>query len=289
MKSLLRDLTPPLLWRTLQNGYRRLHGTRCEWERIPGGWEAAVRDARIKGWNVEGVLDTYREKWPTWVQRLEGSDPLALSHEAAADFYGARLPTITAGVYHNIVMSYAYALLRASRGRRCVRLLDWGGGIGHYYPLSRALAPDVEIDYHCKDVPLLAAHGQELFPEARFYSDESCLKRCYDLVLVSGSLHYSQDWESTLARLAGATGGYLYVTRLPMTVSAPSCVFVQRAYAYGYDTEYVGWCLNRDEFLAGATRAGLCLAREFVLGEEYQIRGQAEACVYRGFLFQPAA
>jgi putative methyltransferase (TIGR04325 family) len=184
-------------------------------------------------------------------------------------------------------MAFAYVLALAARGKSRLSMLDWGGGIGHYYLLARALVPDVVLEYCCKDVPLLAGHGRTLFPDQRFCSDDSCLARRYDLVFASASLHYSEDWRSALASLGKAADGYLYITRLPVVTQAPSFVFIQRPYAYGYGTEYLGWCLNRGEFLAEAGRAGLALVREFAIGECPPIAGATEQCRYRGYLFRP--
>jgi putative methyltransferase (TIGR04325 family) len=165
-------------------------------------------------------------------------------------------------------------------------MLDWGGGIGHYYLLSQNLVPALEIDYHCKDVPVLAEHGRSLFPKAHFYTDETCLERKYDFVLVSGSFQYSQDWVSALKGLAQATGGYLFITRLPIAHQAPSFVIVQRPYQYGYNTEYLGWCLNRGEFLQCAQKLGLELIREFVVEPLPPIHRAPEQPEHWGFLFR---
>ena len=179
-------------------------------------------------------------------------------------------------------------LALAAGGRETVSVLDWGGGIGHYLLVSRAVLPDAQIDYHCKDVPKLAALGRELFPEARFVSDESCLDRTYDVVLASGSLQYSEEWPETIGKLARATGRYLFVTRLPVARTAPSFVVVQRPYAYGYDTEYLGWVVNRDELVRAAAGAGHELVREFLLESWLSAEGAPESPVeHRGFLFRP--
>ena len=77
--------------------------------------------------------------------------------------------------------------------------------------------------------------------------------------------------------------------RLPSVLHANSYAFVQRPYVYGYNTEYLGWCLNRDEFLQQASSAGMRLVREFVTGEQPFIDNAPEQCLYRGFLFEPAA
>jgi len=165
-------------------------------------------------------------------------------------------------------------------------MFDWGGGIGHYYVLAKSLLPDVEIDYHCKDLPLLAQHGSRLFPDQHFYSDDAWLNRRYDFVMASSSLQYAQDWQQVFSKLSSVAAKYLLVTRLPTVVGVPSFVFLQRPYAFGYGTEYLGWCLNRDNFLAEANKLGLVLVREFVIGPRPRIYRAPEQAFSRGFLFK---
>lgn len=278
MNQLLRDLVPPLVWRALREVRSRPMPT--EWEYVPEGWEAAKSDAKIKGWNVPGVLEAYKASWPGFVRRVETTAPLAVSPDA--------VPGSPADLaFHNSVMCFAYVLSASCRQKAAISMLDWGGGIGHYYLMSKALVPDLQIDYHCKDVPILANHGRALFPEAHFYTDETCLSRQYDLVLASTSLHYAEDWATTLASLATAASGYLFVTGLPIVDRVPSFVFLQRPYRYGYDTEYLGWCLNRHQFLGVAESSGLELLREFMIGYRPLIHRSPAPCDYRGFLFAP--
>ena len=255
-----------------------------EWEYVSEGWGRQRTDPRVTGWNVEAIAAAYGEKWPSYLAALEGNAPLGVYHEVASGESVGNLDHAA----HNMVISFAYALALAAHGRDRISILDWGGGIGHYYPLSRAVLPGVEIDYHCKDVPVLAAQGRRLFPEATFYEDASCLRRRYDLVLASGSLQYSENWKETLTGLAEATHGYLVVTRLPVTHTAPSFHVLQRAHAYGYDTEYVGWALNRDELLATAKDTGMELVRELLVAGLISIDGAPESPIeHRGFLFRP--
>ena len=135
---------------------------------------------------------------------------------------------------------------------------------------------------------VLAEHGRELFPEATFYDDESCLERRYDLVMASASLQYAPDWQAMLTRLAEATTGLLYVARAPVALRAASFVVLQRAYDYGYDTEYLGWVFNREELLAVAGAAGVTLMREFLVAAQLAADGAPESPVgHRGFLFAP--
>ena len=282
VKPIIRDLTPPVIWRTLsrlrslQTGIGQKY---IEWEYVPEGWEALKTDPHIKGWNVESVLEAYKANWLTFLKTLEGTLPFGISPESSTE-------NRTNLIFHNLMMTYAYALSLSTRHKSSISMLDWGGAIGHYYLLSEKLLPDLEIDYHCKDVPVLAEYGRSLFPKAHFYTDETCLERQYDFVLASGSFQYSQDWASALKALAQATAGYIFVTRLPIVHQAPSYVMVQRPYQYGYNTEYLGWCLNRAEFLQCAQKTGLKLIREFVVEQLPPVHRAPEQPEHWGFLFR---
>jgi putative methyltransferase (TIGR04325 family) len=179
-------------------------------------------------------------------------------------------------------------LARTGHGRERISVLDWGGGVGQYFPLARALLPEVKIDYHCKDVPVLASVGRELLPEISFYDDDSCLDRRYDLVLAAGSLQYVEDWQNTLRRLAGATQRYLLLTRTPTVGQSQSFVVLQRGQPYGFGTDVLEWFFNRYELLECAAGTGMRLVREFVMLDQTPAAGVPEQAQYRGFLFEPA-
>jgi putative methyltransferase (TIGR04325 family) len=185
-------------------------------------------------------------------------------------------------------MSYGYVLSLAARFKRRLTILDWGGGIGQFFPLSRALLPGVEIEYHCKDVPLLCKLGQTLNPRVFFHEGESWRRKHYDLVIASSALQLAEDWPDVLTGLAAVAAAYVFVTRLPIVSRVPSFVVLQRAYDYGLETEFLGWFLNRNEFLDRARAADLELVREFVMMDETPVRNAPEQATYRGFLFRTA-
>jgi putative methyltransferase (TIGR04325 family) len=253
-----------------------------EWEYVPEGWERKEAGQQIRGWDEPGVLEAYRAKVPDFASAVEGSGPIAFPTSAA---FRDVPPNVKD---QNIVLAYAYTLALASRTRDTVSILDWGGGVGLFYLLSRALLPsEVELDYHCKDVPVVCSHGREVLPQAHFYEDESCLERSYDLVVASSSLQYSERWQDVLAGLAYAAGDYLYLARVPVVSASTSFVVLQRAYRYGFGTEFLSWVFNREELLQAAAQARLELVREFVFGERSDIRGSPEQDETRGFLFRP--
>lgn len=287
LKDVTRLVLPPAGYAGLRELRRRARRAPREWEYVPQGWHALQTDSRLKGWNEASVAERYQSRWSAYRAALESTLPLSLTSEHIPGPALARAPYGEVDVLlHNTVMSYAYALARSARGRQGVSLLDWGGGVGHYALLSRALFPELRIDYHCRDVPATIAVGRQLLPQATFYDDDACFTRKYDLALASASLHYAQDWQAVLGRLAAASSGYVFVTQLPVVHRTPPFVFVQRAYQYGYHTEYLGWCLRREELLEVAAGHGLRLAREFVTGFKPPVHRAPEPPEYRAFLFQ---
>jgi putative methyltransferase (TIGR04325 family) len=247
-----------------------------EWHVAPDGFTRTPRGA---GWEDESIVATQAARWAAYVQRTAGTGPLGFSGESESD-------APQDDVAHNSAMVFAYTLARASHGRERMALLDWGGGLGQYGVLARALMPEVEIDYHCRDLAHLAARGRTLLAGATFHDDDTCLARRYDLVLASSSLQYHEDWRGALAKLAAATEGFLLVTRMPVTLSAPGYVVVQRPHRHGYMTEYPGWVLDRDELISAGGALGLVLQREFLIGERPRIPGAPSPCEYRGFLWR---
>jgi putative methyltransferase (TIGR04325 family) len=252
-----------------------------EWVYCPRGWPTS-EDGQ-PGWASASVAETQLERWPAFLRTVEGTAPLGFSNEVTD-------PSEQHYAVHNTIMSFGYILARATHHRERISMLDWGGGIGHYCVYARALAPEVDLEYHCRDLPRLVAAGRQVLPDATFHDDdEGALARRYDLVLGSSSLQYSHDWRQTFAKLASVADPYLYVTRQPFVATAASFVVVQRPHRHGYLTEYPGWFLNRTEFLDEASGLGLTLLREFLIDERPVVPGAPEQADYRGFLFSAAS
>lgn len=294
LRWILKALTPPILVIAVKGLLRRLGllGRPApaepppetgavgppEWEYVAEGF---ARPA--VGWDAGRVAEAYRAKWPEWVEALDGTGPLGIYHEARTG-EPLRRDDMAA---HNMILTFAYVLARAAHGRDRVSVLDWGGGLGHYAVLARAVLPEVAFEWHCREVPTVARAGSEVNPEVIFHEDDTCLDRRYDLVVASSSVQYEPDWGSLLRRLGAATSGFLLVTRVPIADEAPSFVVLQRAHAYGYATEYLGWVLSRDELLAEASAAGLRLDRELLLDAWLSADGAPEDPIgHRGFLFR---
>jgi putative methyltransferase (TIGR04325 family) len=243
----------------------------------PRGWTA--NGLREGGWNHESVAVAQEKHWPVVVRNLEGPGPLGVSH------LPDRMTREDTGD-HNVMMSYGYVLARAARNRQSLSILDWGGGLGHYYLYSRALLPEVAIEYHCYDVPALCRVGRRLQPGVQFHEETDDLAGArFDLVISSSSLHYFEDWQQVVGTLAQRTSGFLYIARLMTVPRGPSFVVRQRSHRRGYRTEFLAWFLNREEVLECVQRHGMNFVREFVFDEYWMVKNAPEQGQCRGFLF----
>ena len=282
LDSILKLFIPPIVIngaRTVQNLFKKpdlysigFHSL----EYTPDGWQTKLKNTQNKGWNVNSVIDTEKAKWDIFCQNLKGSGPLGFSHEHTDPFV-IRNPN-----FHNVHISYAYVLALAAHKKDSISVLDWGGALGHYYLVGKAVLPNLDIDFHVKEVPLMAKAGEQLNPEVHWYDDETCLEREYDLVMMTGSIPYMEDWADVLHRIARSIKKYLFVSRLPVVQNSPSFVAIQRL----YNSQMLHQLINQTEFLETVKETGLSLVREFVVGDRPYIKGAPEQCEVRGWLFK---
>ena len=229
---------------------------------------------------TNSILRTQLNKWPDFLRSVEESKALGQSHEAAA---GAAPDYAT----HNTIMSFGYALGRVAERREAASILDWGGGLGHYYMYAHVLFPDLKLDYVIKDFPGFCEAGRKLLPDAKYVSDESAaFSRSYDFVFASGSLHYTRDHYGLVGRLCDSSAEWLMITRMPMIENHDDFVVVQRPHMYGYMTEYPGWFINRRRMVDFVTARGFRLERQFLVAEEPNVPNAPERAVDIGLLFR---
>lgn len=232
-------------------------------EYCPGGWDG-TRIESVPGWDSNGVVVATRMENEQSFQRLQTGGPLGIGHQ------------------HNLHVSFAYVLARVAFGRAQVSILDWGGGLGYYYYVARAAFPDLPIEYCCKETAVFAEAGSKSVPSVSWYNDESCLTRSYDLVMLSGSLQYAQDWQEQLRRIVLSAADWLYITRVPVIEREPTFAAVQRVYG----STMLHWQFNRDQLLQYVKSIGFGIEREFETGDRPFIQNAPEQCELRGWLFR---
>jgi putative methyltransferase (TIGR04325 family) len=277
-KAILKSCLPPVLLDFAQAVLDYLRPAQMEY--LPGGWPD-----KFRGWNVESVARIQRERWPKLLAALRSTAPLGI--DPMGQGASGRHLSVWDLAGQNNLLAYAYVLGLAAQGRDRIAMLDWGGGVGYYYVLSKVLLPGLSLDYHCQDVPLLCEIGRENLPEATFWDEpDACFGRKYDLVFAGSSLWYEPDWRRGLRKMALSTERYLFINRMIFVEQTPSFVAIQRPAAHGYATEYPMWIINRGELLQAAAESGLSLVREFLISQGPRLHRAPEQGAFRGFLFK---
>lgn len=264
MKRLAIGLLPPLVTESVRGLRRWLSPPMAALEYSPCGWDETLIAGASSGWNSAGVVEaTQRENSESfWL--LQRGGPFGTGHQ------------------HNLHVSFAYVLALAAHHKTSLSILDWGGGLGYYYHVAKAALPGVSIEYHCKEIEVLATAGRQTIPEVTWYTDETCLDCLYDVIMLSGSLQYAQDWEGQLQRIAQAVTDWLYITRLPVVEHVPTYAAVQRVYG----SKMLHWQFNRTRVLSVVKALGFEIVREFEVGDRPYIQGAPEQCELRGWLFR---
>ncbi|MDJ1172664.1 methyltransferase, TIGR04325 family [Roseofilum capinflatum] len=238
-----------------------------QWEYVPEGW--LRRNEKIKGWNIQDILDVRIDQWKGLVEQLKKN--ALLSHDYSQQ---------------NNYILWSYVLSLTAQKKEEISILDWGGGLGEYYLIAKALLPNVKINYSCAEVPVLCEAGRSLHTDVTFYEeDRDCFAHEYDLVFCSSALQYAQDWQTLIENMVKSTRLYLYITRLPIVQNHSSFVVLQRAYSYGYNTEYLSWFLNLHELVNYVENLNMKKVRDFLIAERFPVPGAPEVGEGRGLLF----
>jgi len=265
-KQIFKSIMPPVLWRAGRSLKRRLVHSVTHFQYAPRGWSTPLPGGAHSD-----------DFWST----LDAQER-ASSEELIARIQ-AREPRLDADEHIKYIL-FGYVLALAARHRTTVSVLDYGGRLGDYYWLGRALVPGVELDYHCKELPRVAEAGRRLTPQATWHTDDAVLTGSYDLVMFSSCIQCLPNWQDLLVRAAQSARTYLLLADVPTVRDVPAYVATHRE---GGRTN-LQILMNRSEIIGTVERAGLRLVREFAMGPHPAVAGAPEQPSCAGWLFQRA-
>lgn len=263
-KRILQNLAPPFLWSFGKACKRRLFSSVDYMAYAPKGWATPL----------PGGIDRH-EYWSTLIERERAVYERLVGRARSGEPLLDQQTDTTLAVF-------GYALALTAHSKTSLSILDYGGNLGEYFWLAKALVPGVAFDYHCKELPPVAASGRRINPAVRFHDDDFCFKRSYDLVMFLSSMQYLPDWEELLRRAAGATVSHLLLCNVPTVRTVGP--FVATSRSSGVTTLQIQ--LNRDELVNTVEQAGLRLIRELPMGAHPPIANAPEQPVYAGWLFK---
>ena len=265
MSRILKPLVPPLLWSIGKGVKRRLVRSVDHYAYAPHGWDPLLP--------AGGGDDA---DWSTFVERERAGCQELIARIRAGD------PVLPFADEMMKYVAFGYVLARAARRQHALTVVDYGGNLGEYLWIARALIPDVQLEYHCKELPAIAAVGRQVNPEVIWHTDDACLAASYDLVMFSGSLQYLPEWKAVLQRAAQATRDWLWLSDVPSVRHVPTFVITQRT---GGVTN-LQHLLNHSEVIETVQRAGLRLDREFAMGPHPPVAHAPEQPTSLGLLFR---
>ena len=271
----LKLVLPPILVEALKAARRVVAGPRDGLIYAPRDRQSDVSPDCGIGYDDPTFVARERSASEPYFRRLQGAPPVELvdSRDAADERKIAE---------HNEYVTFAYVLALAAQRKAMLKLLDFGGGLGHYYWIGKAVLPAVALEYHCREVPRVAEEGRRLNPGITWYADDSCFAQSYDLVMFLSSLQCLKDWHDTLGRAAKASREYLLLMGVPTVERVPGYTAIQR---------YKGAVLlhqqfNRDELFAAIRRSGFSPIMDFFAGLYPPVAGAPEQPKRGGWLFR---
>ena len=220
-RALLKDLTPPLLWRaarSLRPGGMRFTGDYSAWAEARAASAGYDSDAAVRR-----VADAARK-----VKRGEAADE---RDAVAFDEIQYSLPVLAA-------LCHA-----AARVQRRLRVLDFGGALGRNYRHYRSFTNGASaVEWSVVELPALAAIGSGEFEndELRFFTsiEDAASRGRPDVVLLCSVLQYVEDSYRLIAQLLELKAGNVVVDRTPCSDLERDVLTVQRVPESIYRASY---------------------------------------------------
>ena len=265
-KQIFKSIVPPLLWNVGRNLKRRFVPSVTHFQYAPRGWSTPLPGGAHSD-----------DFWSAFTAQEQ-----AASEELIARMR-AREPLLeTRGDEHTKHLLFGYALALTARHKTKVSVLDYGSNLGDYYWLGRALVPDVELDYHCRELPKVAEAGRRITPNVVWHTDDTVLTGSYDLVMFSSCIQCLPNWQDILVRAAQSTRNYLLLADVPTVRDVPAYIVTHRE--RGRTNLQI--LMNHSEIVGTVERTGLQLVREFAMGPHPPVANATEQPMCLGWLFQ---
>jgi putative methyltransferase (TIGR04325 family) len=264
--QIIKSMVPPLLWSMGSRVKRRLVRSTTLLEYAPGGWATPLPGNTSSDDFWSAFVAQEQAACETLIARVKAGEPMPYADSDENSKYAV----------------FGYVLALATRNQQKISVLDYGGNLGDYYWLGRALVPGVELDYHCKELPEVAAAGRRITPDITWHTGDACLADGYDLVMFSSSLQCLPNWAELLTRAGRSAQRYLFLSDVATVRNVPGFVATHRS---GGRT-CLQMQMNRAELIRTAERAGLRLFREFAMGAHPPIVNAPEQPTCVGWLFE---
>ncbi|SVD81048.1 uncharacterized protein METZ01_LOCUS433902, partial [marine metagenome] len=197
-------------------------------------WEGIFDDFKSAG----GFDESFRH--PIWYQNLQERTQKLLTQYNK----DRRIPSYPVAHEHPLTTLAALA----AHPTRTLRILDFGGAMGHdFLAVAASLPENQPLDYVVVELPEIVEKAKTIFPSDTRITFTNSLPNeahTFDIVHTASALHYCEDWKGTLRDLALLSNKYFSLCDIPAG-SIPTFVSLQNFYG----SKFRHWFWNIDEFL----------------------------------------
>lgn len=200
MKTLIKSLTPPILW----NFIRKKVTT------------------EVKNTTYEGIYSSFQEVLDNFTQSsTEYNSPESAEqsyHKAKLRFSQLKSETTPNLSWENSRLNLFPAFLATQVRLTPLSILDIGGGLGVSYVDLKSSCPNIKVDYTIYELPEVAKQGEQLSKEIndlKFVSDLPQYNRL-DCVLFGSSLQYFENYAQVIDKVCSNNPDYVVLTDHPM-------------------------------------------------------------------------
>ena len=134
-----------------------------------------------------------------------------------------------------------------------LNVLDFGGGNGSYYFLSKSFLEKIEINWDIVEKEFIFNLGNSMNfyknHKIKFYKDIKDIKNIPDVIIVSGSLQYLDEPEKKMKELSSLGAKYIILDRTQFLKKSgiSKILTIQRWNSFGKILETACWILSKKD------------------------------------------
>jgi putative methyltransferase (TIGR04325 family) len=166
----------------------------------------------------------------------------------------------------------ALAVVLSHNPGQTLRVIDFGGGTGHYYYLMRRYLD--HLSWAVLETPeMAAACGAFANAQLSFHSSTDTLTGEYDIVIMSSVLNFVEEPLATFRKLS-ERALFCLINRLPLIPSERDRLTIQRVPPSIYRASYPFWFFSENLFLRAIEDTHKVLMRWDVPQDKYFLDGR---------------
>jgi putative methyltransferase (TIGR04325 family) len=264
MKSLVKDILPPAIYRHL----KRLKPKHYGWLGNYPDWQSAVADS--DGYDKQIILD----KVSTAIEQVIAGKAAFERDSVLFETQDYNWPFISALMYV------------AANHEGNLHLIDFGGSLGSSYFQNRLFFSHLKsVSWNVVEQAHFVERGQEKFSnnELHFYSAiKDCLNgNKIDTLLLSSVLQYIEKPYQLLEEIFAFGFKTIIIDRMPFNTAPADRISVQKVHPAIYKASYPCHLLNVEYFKDFFLKHNYKLLTEFDA-----IDGKSDDWQYKGFIFE---